>query len=98
MTQYMSATLCSACHGKRLRPESLAVKLAGWSIADFTALSLAAARPAVAEIISQLTPRQKEVAARPLEEGAERIEFLLQVWPGYLSLSPSSARLSGREA
>ena len=40
MTQYMSATLCDVCHGKRLRPESLAVKLAGWSIADFTALSL----------------------------------------------------------
>ncbi|HEX4544128.1 MAG TPA: hypothetical protein VH114_13245, partial [Candidatus Acidoferrum sp.] len=57
MTQYMSATLCSVCHGKRLRPESLAVKLAGWSIADFTAFSLAAARPAVDKILSQLTPR-----------------------------------------
>src|SRR5207302_4423024 len=56
MTQYMSATLCSACSGKRLRPESLAVKLAGWSIADFTALSLAAARPAVDRMIAQLTP------------------------------------------
>jgi excinuclease ABC subunit A len=98
MTQYMSATLCSACHGKRLRPESLAVKLAGWSIADFTALSLAAARPAVDEMIAQLTPRQKEVAARPLEEVAERIEFLLAVGLGYLSLSRSAATLSGGEA
>ena len=98
MTQYMSATLCSACHGKRLRPESLAVKLAGWSIADFTALSLAAARPAVDEMISQLAPRQKEVAARPLEEVAERIEFLLAVGLGYLSLSRSAATLSGGEA
>ncbi len=98
MTQYMSATLCSACLGKRLRPESLAVKLAGWSIADFTALSLAAARPAVDEIISQLTPRQTEVAARPLEEVAERIEFLLAVGLGYLSLSRSAATLSGGEA
>src|SRR5258708_39637084 len=34
ITQYMSATLCTVCHGKRLRPESLAVKLAGWSIGD----------------------------------------------------------------
>jgi len=98
MTQYMSATLCSACYGKRLRPESLAVKLAGWSIADLTALSLAASRPAVDEIISQLTPRQKEVAARPLEEVAERIEFLLAVGLGYLSLSRSAATLSGGEA
>jgi excinuclease ABC subunit A len=98
MTQYMSATLCNACQGKRLRPESLAVKLAGWSIADFTSLSLAAARPAVDKIISQLSARQKEIAERPLEEVAERIEFLLAVGLGYLSLSRSAATLSGGEA
>ena len=98
MTQYMSATLCSACCGKRLRPESLAVKLASWSIADFTALSLAAARPAVNEMISQLTARQNEIAARPLQEVAERLEFLLAVGLGYLSLSRSAATLSGGEA
>ncbi len=98
MTQYMSATLCSVCHGKRLRPESLAVKLAGWSIADFTALSLTAARPAVDKILAQLTPRQREVAGRPLEEVAERLDFLLAVGLGYLSLNRSAATLSGGEA
>jgi excinuclease ABC subunit A len=98
MTQYMSATLCNVCHGKRLRPESLAVKLAGWSIADFTALSLSAARPAVDKILSQLTPRQREIAGRPLEEIAERIDFLLAVGLGYLSLERSAATLSGGEA
>src|SRR5258708_21158391 len=98
MTQYMSATQCSVCHGKRLRPESLAVKLAGCSIADFTALSLSAARPAVDKIISQLTQRQREIAARPLEEVAQRIEFLLAVGLGYLSLDRSAATLSGGEA
>src|ERR1700726_1040038 len=98
MTQYMSATLCSVCHGKRLRPESLAVKLAGWSIADFTAFSLAAARPAVDKILAQLTPRQLEVAGRPLEEVAERLDFLLAVGLGYLSLNRSAATLSGGEA
>jgi len=98
MTQYMSATLCSVCHGKRLRPESLAVKLAGSSIADFTALSLAAARQAVDKILRQLTFRQKEIAARPLEEVAERLEFLLAVGLGYLSLDRSAATLSGGEA
>ncbi len=98
MTQYMSATVCSTCHGKRLRPESLAVKLAGWSIADFTALSLNAARPAVDKILAQLTERQKEIAARPLEEIAERIDFLLAVGLGYLSLERSAATLSGGEA
>src|SRR2546423_2818107 len=98
MTQYMSATLCSVCHGKRLRPESLAVKLAGWSISDFTALSLGGARPAVDKILSQLTPRQHEIAGRPLEEIAERIDFLLAVGLGYLSLDRSAATLSGGEA
>jgi len=98
MTRYMSATQCNACHGKRLRPESLAVKLAGWSISDFTALALSDARPAVDKILSQLTPRQKEVAGRPLAEIAERIDFLLAVGLGYLSLERSAATLSGGEA
>jgi len=94
----MSATVCSVCHGKRLRPESLAVKLAGWSIADFTTLSLSSARPAVDEILAELGERQKEIAARPLEEIAERIDFLLAVGLGYLSLERSAATLSGGEA
>jgi excinuclease ABC subunit A len=98
MTQYMSATKCSVCNGKRLRPESLAVKLAGWSISDFTALSLSDARPAVEKILSELSPRQREVAARPLGEVSERIEFLLAVGLGYLSLERSAATLSGGEA
>ena len=98
MTQYMSATLCNVCQGRRLRPESLAVKIAGWSIADFTALSLSEARPAVDKILAELTPRQKEVAGRPLEEIAERIDFLLAVGLGYLSLERSAATLSGGEA
>jgi len=98
MTQYMSATQCAVCHGKRLRPESLAVKLAGWSIADFTGLSLTSARPAVDKILEQLTPRQMEIAGRPLEEVAERVEFLLAVGLGYLSLERSAATLSGGEA
>jgi excinuclease ABC subunit A len=98
MTQYMSATLCSACLGRRLRPESLAVKLGGWSISDFTALALSDARPAVDKILSQLSSRQKEVAARPLGEIAERLDFLLAVGLSYLSLERSAATLSGGEA
>jgi excinuclease ABC subunit A len=98
MTQYMSATQCSACHGRRLRPESLAVKLGGWSIADFTSLSLSDARPAVDQMVAELTQRQKDVAGRPLEEIAERLDFLLAVGLGYLSLDRSAATLSGGEA
>ncbi|MBV9888829.1 MAG: excinuclease ABC subunit UvrA [Acidobacteria bacterium] len=98
MTQYMSATRCTVCHGKRLRPESLAVKLAGDSIAEFTALSLKSARPAVAKILGELSQRQQAVAGRPLEEVAERLDFLLAVGLGYLSLDRSAATLSGGEA
>jgi excinuclease ABC subunit A len=98
MTRYMSATRCTVCHGKRLRPGSLAVKLGGLSIADFTGLSLTHARSAVDTILAQLTDRQKEIAARPLEEVAERLDFLLAVGLSYLSLDRSAATLSGGEA
>src|ERR1700732_1882106 len=98
MTQYMSATQCAVCHGKRLRPGSLAVKLGGLSIADLTGLSLTQARAAVDKILAQLTDRQKEIAARPLGEVAERLDFLLAVGLSYLSLDRSAATLSGGEA
>ena len=98
MTRYMSATQCTVCHGKRLRPGSLAVKLGGLSIADFTGLSLTHARAAVDKILAQLTDRLKEIAARPLEEVAERLDFLLAVGLSYLSLDRSAATLSGGEA
>jgi excinuclease ABC subunit A len=98
MTRYMSATQCAVCHGKRLRPGSLAVKLGGLSIADFTGLSLTHARAAVDKILAQLTDRQKEIAARPLGEVAERLDFLLAVGLNYLSLDRSAATLSGGEA
>jgi excinuclease ABC subunit A len=98
LTQYMSPTLCATCHEQRLRPESLAVRIAGLSIADFTALSLADARAAVDRIRDQLTPRQQQIGARPLAEIAERLEFLLAVGLGYLTLNRSAATLSGGEA
>jgi excinuclease ABC subunit A len=98
LTQYMSPAPCNACHEKRLRPESLAVKIAGMSIADFTALPLSDARAAVDKIRSQLTLRQRQIAARPLAEVAERIDFLLAVGLGYLTLDRSAATLSGGEA
>ena len=98
MTQFMSAIICQVCAGRRLRPESLAVKLSGLSIADFTALSVEAARAAIERILGQLTPRQLEIAARPLREIGERLDFLLAVGLGYLSLDRSAATLSGGEA
>jgi len=98
LTQYMSPAPCAACSERRLRPESLAVEIAGLSIADFTALSLADARAAVDKIRAKLTLRQRKIAGRPLGEVAERIEFLLAVGLGYLTLARSAATLSGGEA
>ncbi len=98
LTQYMSPVPCSVCGERRLRPESLAVKVAGCSIAAFTALAISAARPAVDKITRQLSPRQLEIAGRVLRELAERLDFLLAVGLGYLSLNRSAATLSGGEA
>ena len=94
----MSPAPCAACGERRLRPESLAVKIAGLSIADFTALALTDARPAVDKIRGKLTLRQRKIAGRPLSEIAERIDFLLNVGLGYLTLARSAATLSGGEA
>jgi excinuclease ABC subunit A len=98
LTQYMSPVPCAACSERRLRPESLAVKIAGLSIADFTAMALSDARPAVDKIRAKLTLRQRKIAGRPLAEVAERIDFLLDVGLGYLTLARSAATLSGGEA
>jgi excinuclease ABC subunit A len=94
--QYMSPTVCHACQGKRLRPESLAVKVAGLSIADLTALPVSRAREVLAEIA--LTPRQELLARRILSEITERLEFLLGVGLSYLSLDRSAASLSSGES
>jgi len=98
LTQYMSPAPCAVCNERRLRPESLAVKIAKLSIADFTALPLTEARAAVDKITAKLTPRQRKIAGRPLSEVAERLDFLLAVGLGYLSLDRSAATLSGGEA
>src|SRR6266704_2351449 len=98
LTQYMSAVTCAVCGGRRLRAESLAVKVGDLSISDFTALALSDARPAVDRVRHGLTLRQRKVAGRPLAEIAERLDFLLAVGLGYLSLDRSAATLSGGEA
>jgi excinuclease ABC subunit A len=98
ITQYMSPTSCAVCGERRLRPESLAVKVGERSISEYTALAISDARPAVDKIRKGLTQRQLDVAGRALAEIAARLDFLLAVGLGYLSLDRSSATLSGGEA
>jgi excinuclease ABC subunit A len=95
MMQYMSATTCPRCHGKRLRPESLAVTVNGQSIADFTALSLERALESARKM--NFTGRERLIADRLQREVIERLEFLSAVGLGYLSLDRSAATLSGGE-
>ena len=98
LTEYMSPAPCAACNEQRLRPESLAVKIGGLSIADFTAMALSDARVAVDKMRAGLTMRHRKIAGRPLSEVSERIDFLLNVGLGYLTLARSAATLSGGEA
>ena len=95
LLDFMSATECSVCHGKRLRPESLAVRVNGMSIADFTELPIARALDAARKI--KLTGREQTIAGRIAHEITERLEFLHNVGLGYLSLGRSAATLSGGE-
>jgi excinuclease ABC subunit A len=95
MLGYMSATLCPVCRGKRLRPESVAVKVNGLSIADFTALAVARAVEVAAKV--KLNGREQLIAGRVLHEVSERLQFLNAVGLGYISLDRSAATLSGGE-
>ncbi|HEV2418622.1 MAG TPA: excinuclease ABC subunit UvrA, partial [Terriglobia bacterium] len=93
---YMSAAPCPACHGKRLRPESLAVKVNGLSIASFSELSVIAELAHARSM--KLNAREEILARRILNEIIERLEFLEQVGLGYLSLDRSAATLSNGES
>jgi excinuclease ABC subunit A len=95
MMSFMSATPCPVCRGKRLRPESLAVKIGGLSIADFTALPLNRALSAAINL--KFTEREAFIAERIRREIAERLEFLCAVGLTYLSLDRNAATLSGGE-
>ncbi len=95
LLDYMSATECPACHGQRLRPESLAVKVNGLSIADFTELPVTRSLELARKI--QLTGREDAIAGRVVHEIVERLQFLNAVGLGYISLDRSAATLSGGE-
>jgi excinuclease ABC subunit A len=95
LMDHMSASDCPVCHGKRLRPESLAVAVNGISIADFTELPVTRALETAKKI--QLTGREAIIAGRIVHEIVERLQFLNAVGLGYISLNRSAATLSGGE-
>jgi excinuclease ABC subunit A len=95
LLDYMSATECPACHGQRLRAESLAVKVNGMSIANFTGLPVSRSLELARKI--QLTGREAAIAGRVVHEIVERLQFLNAVGLGYIALDRSAATLSGGE-
>jgi len=94
--EIFSEEVCPICDGKRLRPESLAVRIGGLNIVELTAMSIQDAAEFVMNI--ELDERTKEIAATVLKEIENRLIFMLDVGLHYLSLDRKAGSLSGGEA
>jgi excinuclease ABC subunit A len=94
--EYMSVRPCPECHGARLRPESLAVRVGGLGIHEFTRMSARRALEWLEAV--ELTNVERQIARLILREIDERLRFLTSVGVGYLSLDRAAATLSGGEA
>jgi excinuclease ABC subunit A len=98
LSKYQSAAPCETCLGARLRPEPLAVKIAGEDISAATRRSVRHAHAWFSTLEDRLTPQQKEIARAILKEINERLGFLNNVGLDYLDLSRTSGTLSGGES
>lgn len=93
---YMTEIPCKACHGARLKPETLAVTVGGKNIDEVTRMTIREADAFFTHLT--LTPREMKIAAQILKEIHARLHFLLDVGLDYLTLSRSAGTLSGGEA
>ncbi len=93
---YMRHMDCQSCEGARLKPESLAFKLGGRSIADLTRMDLRTLKQFLESL--ELTERQTIIGGPIIKEIRERLDFLLNVGVGYLNLDRSARTLSGGES
>jgi len=98
MSRYQAEKPCAVCAGARLKPEALAVKIAGSTIAEASELSIRHARAWFASVLPTLTPQRAEIARRILREIEDRLQFLNDVGLDYLTLARGSATLSGGES
>jgi excinuclease ABC subunit A len=96
--RYMTPRTCEACGGARLRPESLAVTVAGRNIVQVAALPVLEAREFFRTLPAQLSERDRAVAHQILKELNARLGFLVDVGLEYLTLDRAAATLSGGEA
>ncbi len=98
LSHYQSAAPCEFCKAKRLKPEALAVKIAGLDIMDVCNMSVKNALTWFSTIKEQLTPQKQQIASKILKEIVERLQFLSNVGLEYLTLSRHAGSLSGGEA
>nr|WP_244314210.1 excinuclease ABC subunit UvrA [Pannonibacter sp. XCT-53] len=98
LSRFQSNHPCPACNGYRLKPEALAVKIAGRHIGQISDLSIRTAATWFEALPGTLSPKQQEIAGRILKEIRERLRFLNDVGLEYLSLSRNSGTLSGGES
>ena len=98
LSRFQSNHPCEACSGYRLKPQALAVKIAGPHIGQVCDMSIREACRWFDDLPSMLTPKQNEIAARILKEIRERLCFLNDVGLDYLTLARSSGTLSGGES
>jgi excinuclease ABC subunit A len=96
--RFQNTTECEACHGKRLKPEALAVKIRGLNISEVAEFSISAAAAWFGTLEEHLTPKQRDIAQRILKEINERLGFLGNVGLDYLTLARASGTLSGGES
>jgi excinuclease ABC subunit A len=98
LERFQHESKCETCGGARLKPEALAVKIAGLNISQTTEFSIGEAVKWFLELSPKLTPKQNEIAARILKEINERLGFLDNVGLSYLTLNRTSGTLSGGES
>lgn len=96
LAKYRGKTICPTCHGQRLKKESLYVKIGGKNIAELCNMPIENLREFFHQL--QVTPHDAEIAKRLLIEISNRLQFLVDVGLGYLTLSRPSNTLSGGES
>jgi excinuclease ABC subunit A len=96
--RYMAASSCPACHGKRLKPESLAVTILDKNIMDVTAQPVTEILNWVEQLGDKISPRELTIAKQIIKEIHARLGFLRDIGLSYLTLDRPSATLSGGEA
>ncbi len=96
--QFLAVAECPECHGQRLRKESLAYRIWDKNIAELSHFDLNTLREWLDELPAHLSSTQQKIGNEILKELRARVDFLLQVGLGYLSLDRPSASLSGGES